>query len=289
MHLWAQIVGKVRMASTAPRNHWWHVTLYVDVRGLTTRRMHAPGGVAFEIDFDFVDHRLVISTNRGEVESFELVDGLSVAEFDEKLHATLAAPGDRRRDPRRAVPGAGDDTVPGRPGACVVRPRCGRALLARPRVDGRSARGVRGLVLRKDEPRPPLLARRSTSRSPASAARVLRRCRKQAPSTRRRTRTRWSRAASGRATRTCASRASTRTPPRSLPTFVSSRCTLRRPSGASREAARSRCCPTTRFGGPRTRELRSLRSWRARTGRGQVSPAGIRRRSPRPGVRAHRS
>lgn len=91
LHLWAQIVGKVRMASTAPRNHWWHVTLYVDVRGLTTRRMHARGGVAFEIAFDFVDHRLVISTNRGEVESFELVDGLSVAEFDEKLHATLAA------------------------------------------------------------------------------------------------------------------------------------------------------------------------------------------------------
>jgi len=93
LHLWAQIVGKVRMASTAPRNHWWHVTLYVDVRGLTTRRMHAKGGVAFEIDFDFVDHRLVVSTNRGEVESFELVDGLSVAEFDAKLHATLAALG----------------------------------------------------------------------------------------------------------------------------------------------------------------------------------------------------
>ena len=97
LHLWAQIVGKVRMASTAPRNHWWHVTLYVDVRGLTTRRMHAQDGVAFEIDFDFVDHRLVISTNRGEVESFALVDGLSVAEFDEKLHATLAAWGSTSR------------------------------------------------------------------------------------------------------------------------------------------------------------------------------------------------
>ena len=89
LHLWAQIVGKVRMASTAPRNHWWHVPLYVDVRGLTTRRMHAKDGVTFQIDFDFVDHRLVVSTNGGAVESFELVDGLSVAEFDEKLHATL--------------------------------------------------------------------------------------------------------------------------------------------------------------------------------------------------------
>jgi hypothetical protein len=77
------------MASTVPRNHWWHVALYVDVRGLTTRRMHASSGVAFQIDFDFVDHRLVVSTDRGAVESFALSDGLSVAAFDEKLHATL--------------------------------------------------------------------------------------------------------------------------------------------------------------------------------------------------------
>ena len=90
LHLWSQIVGKVRMASTAPRNHWWHVPLYLDVRGLTTRRMHAKNGVTFEIVFDFVAHRLVIETNGGAVESFDLVEGLSVAEFDEKLHSTLA-------------------------------------------------------------------------------------------------------------------------------------------------------------------------------------------------------
>ena len=89
LHLWLQIVGKVRMASSAPRNHWWHVPLYVDVRGLTTRRLHAESGLAFEIDFDFVDHCLVIATDRGDIESFELVDGLSVARFDEQLHATL--------------------------------------------------------------------------------------------------------------------------------------------------------------------------------------------------------
>jgi hypothetical protein len=93
LHLWAQIVGKVRMASVAPRNHWWHGTLYVDVRGLTTRRMHAPNGVTFQIDFDFVDHRLVVSTNDGGRESFRLVDGLSVARFDRQLHRILAALG----------------------------------------------------------------------------------------------------------------------------------------------------------------------------------------------------
>jgi len=93
LHLWLQIVGKVRMASTAPRNHWWHVPLYVDVRGLTTRRMHAANGVSFEIDLDFIDHRLVIKTNQGSVVSFDLVDGLSVAEFDKELHASLTGLG----------------------------------------------------------------------------------------------------------------------------------------------------------------------------------------------------
>lgn len=93
LHLWVQIVGKIRLASTAPRNHWWHVPLYVDVRGLTTRRMHAANGVAFQIRFDFVDHRLVVETDEGAVESFPLVDGLSVAEFDHKLHENLAALG----------------------------------------------------------------------------------------------------------------------------------------------------------------------------------------------------
>jgi hypothetical protein len=90
LHLWAQIVGKVRLASSAPRNHWWHVTLYLDVRGLTTRRLLSSGGVGFELRFDFVDHRLVVETTRGEVASFELFEGLSVAAFDDGLHAMLA-------------------------------------------------------------------------------------------------------------------------------------------------------------------------------------------------------
>jgi hypothetical protein len=81
------------MASTAPRNHWWHAPLYVDVRGLTTRRMHAGNGISFEIAFDFVDHRVVTRTSLGGVDSFELVDGLSVARFDEQLHATLGGLG----------------------------------------------------------------------------------------------------------------------------------------------------------------------------------------------------
>jgi hypothetical protein len=88
LHLWAQIVGKVRMASVPPKNHWWHVTLYPDVHGLTTRLMHAQDGTGFEIRFDFVEHRLVVET-ASAAESFALEDGLTVAAFDEKLHAIL--------------------------------------------------------------------------------------------------------------------------------------------------------------------------------------------------------
>jgi hypothetical protein len=92
LHLWAQIVGKVRLASTPPQNHWWNVPLYVDVRGLTTRRLQA-GGPSFALDFDFLDHRLVLRTDQGRIDSFALEDGLSVAGFDSRLHGLLTAAG----------------------------------------------------------------------------------------------------------------------------------------------------------------------------------------------------
>jgi hypothetical protein len=88
LHLWVQIVGKIRMASSPPRNHWWHVPLYVDIRGLTTRRLHSADGTPFQIRFDFIEHRLAVDTHE-KTEAFALHEGLSVAEFDERLHGTL--------------------------------------------------------------------------------------------------------------------------------------------------------------------------------------------------------
>ena len=88
LHLWIQIVGKVKLAATTPRNHWWHVPIYLDVRGLTTRRLHH-AGVGFQVNFDFIDHRLVVATNGGQQGSFRLHDGLSVAGFDHQLHQLL--------------------------------------------------------------------------------------------------------------------------------------------------------------------------------------------------------
>ena len=88
LHLYCQIVGKIRLATTPPRNHWWNVPLYVDVRGLTTRRLHH-NDTTFEIAFDFVQHQLVIRTSDGRSRSLDLKSGVSVAEFDRRLHGTL--------------------------------------------------------------------------------------------------------------------------------------------------------------------------------------------------------
>lgn len=90
LHLWSQVVGKVQLATTQPHPHWWNVTLRVGVRGLTTQRL-LRGGTAFELAFDFIDHQLVLRTDRGSVESFPLADGLSVADFDRQLHELLAS------------------------------------------------------------------------------------------------------------------------------------------------------------------------------------------------------
>jgi hypothetical protein len=81
-------VGKVRLATTPPRNQWWNVPLYVDVHGLTTRRLHH-NDTTFQIDFDFVDHALLVRTHDGRVRSFELADGVPVADFDARLHEAL--------------------------------------------------------------------------------------------------------------------------------------------------------------------------------------------------------
>jgi hypothetical protein len=89
LHLYSQILGKIRMSTTAPRNHWWNVALYVDVRGLSTRRLHHRG-TSFEIALDFVDHALVIQTSDGRTASFELGGGVPVADFDTRVHALLA-------------------------------------------------------------------------------------------------------------------------------------------------------------------------------------------------------
>jgi hypothetical protein len=64
LHMWTQIIGKVRMAHAPAVNHWWHVTLYVSPRGLTTSTIPYRDE-AFDIEFDLIDHRLHIRTSDG--------------------------------------------------------------------------------------------------------------------------------------------------------------------------------------------------------------------------------
>jgi hypothetical protein len=65
LHMWTQIAGKIRMTLSPPLNHFWHVTLYVNARGLTTGPIPYPGGI-FEIQFDFLDHALKLRTSQGK-------------------------------------------------------------------------------------------------------------------------------------------------------------------------------------------------------------------------------
>ncbi len=87
LHLWTQIVGKIRLAHTPTVNHWWNVPLYVTSRGLTTSLMFH-GSRGFQIDFDFIDHRLNIRMSRGEIETLALAPR-SVADFHGELMAKL--------------------------------------------------------------------------------------------------------------------------------------------------------------------------------------------------------
>lgn len=88
LHLFAQIVGKVRLACAPPRNHWWHATLHLDARGVTTGPIRHRD-TTFQIDFDFIAHELVIRTEYGQTERLELRDGLSVADFHARLRSAL--------------------------------------------------------------------------------------------------------------------------------------------------------------------------------------------------------
>jgi Family of unknown function (DUF5996) len=88
LHLWTQIVGKIRLARSPWLNHSWHVALYVTARGLTTSPI--PHGVStFQIDFDLIDHALWISTSDGARREFAL-SAHSVASFYAAVMGTLA-------------------------------------------------------------------------------------------------------------------------------------------------------------------------------------------------------
>ena len=88
IHMWTQIVGKIRLATTPLTNHWWNSTFVVTPRGLSTGTMPTGAG-AFQIDFDFVGHELNIVTSRDGRDALPL-RSMSVAQFYLELLDTLA-------------------------------------------------------------------------------------------------------------------------------------------------------------------------------------------------------
>jgi hypothetical protein len=93
LHMWTQVVGKVKLALAPPLNHWWQVALYVSPRGLTTSSVPYAGGL-FDITFDFIEHRLVIATTDGAHVALPLRPQ-TVADFHHELLAALHSIGIR--------------------------------------------------------------------------------------------------------------------------------------------------------------------------------------------------
>ena len=87
LHMWTQVVGKVRLEQTPLVNHWWNVPLYVSARGLTTTAMPY-GDKTFEMEFDFIDHELVTTSSDGE-RAFIALKPMSVATFYAKTMEML--------------------------------------------------------------------------------------------------------------------------------------------------------------------------------------------------------
>lgn len=88
LHMWTQIVGKIRLEQTPLVNHWWNVPLYVSACGLTTTAMPYRDGRVFEIEFDFIDHKLRIECSDGASKELPLRPQ-SVADFYAEVMSAL--------------------------------------------------------------------------------------------------------------------------------------------------------------------------------------------------------
>lgn len=89
VHMYTQVVGKIRLALSPWVNHSWGSTLYVTTRGLTTSPIPSHEGT-FSIDFDFIDHALSITTSAGRERGFALHDAMPVADFYDQTMKALS-------------------------------------------------------------------------------------------------------------------------------------------------------------------------------------------------------
>jgi Family of unknown function (DUF5996) len=150
LHLWTQIVGKIRLALSPNINHWWQSTLYVTPRGLTTGTIPYQTRT-FEIRFDFIESQLHIEASNGSIQKIDLITR-SVAEFYHAVIAALKAITSGRL--RQRYPSFNLDDAP----------RNRRSVGGAYRNDNR-VRARRATFCLRSRIRPPLLADLSSSRS----------------------------------------------------------------------------------------------------------------------------
>jgi hypothetical protein len=108
LHMWLQIVGKVRLAHAPLVNHWWQSTLYVSPRGLTTSAVPYPDGT-FDVEFDVVEHRLVARSSNGRTRTVAL-EAKPTAQFYAEVMTALTEIGVPTRI--RATPNEVDPAIP---------------------------------------------------------------------------------------------------------------------------------------------------------------------------------
>jgi len=90
LHLFLQVLGKIRLKMTPRKNHWWYITEYIGTNGFTTGPIPYNSGTdQFEITINVIDHRLEVSSSQGESGGFPIDDHLTVADFYQKLMETL--------------------------------------------------------------------------------------------------------------------------------------------------------------------------------------------------------
>ena len=88
LHLWLQIAGKIKLDLVPRKNHWWHITFFISPKGITSGFIPDERGT-FQVDFNFIDHKLEFVTSWGDYEFFDLEDGLTVKAFHRQFFEIL--------------------------------------------------------------------------------------------------------------------------------------------------------------------------------------------------------
>ena len=155
LHRWTQIVGKIRLKRAPMTNHWWQVSLSVTSRGLTTSPMPY-GSRAFQIDFDFITHELLVTTDSGDTRSLALKPR-SVADFYGETISVLKSLGLTVDIWTTPVEIAGAHPLRAGPCARILRSRLRAPVLEGSRADRPRAEGLSRPLHRQGKPRAILL------------------------------------------------------------------------------------------------------------------------------------